>query len=66
MIDIKEWGKISPPITQCEQCEQWFETQDGLNHCDREPLIYVCSWWCAELFTADYNAGEAERTGEDR
>lgn len=60
MIDIKEWTAIDPESLVCAYCSDVFDLKDGFENrmvADR----VVCSWRCAELFTANYNAGLAER-----
>lgn len=61
MIDIKEWT-ISAPRFKCDQCGGNFRYISRWEH--HETNSIVCSSRCAELFTADYNAGEAEQRGK--
>ena len=60
MIHINDWEEIDQPAKKCSQCEEWFHLHEGFEYFDIEPTAQVCSWRCAELFTADYNAGEAD------
>ena len=60
MIDIKEWTAIDPECLICDYCADVFDFKEGFaNHIFTDSM--VCSWRCAELMTADHNAGEAER-----
>jgi hypothetical protein len=60
MISIKDFVEFKPPMAkrECDQCGEKLMQETWLF--DIESDSWVCSWRCAELFTADYNGGEAE------